>query len=123
MSLTRKVLRFGKPLPLVKGIIDRLKTHETKPVRNVLLRTLADIYLSLYFLTDHPLYFQRIGFINMDKSWVDFIDYWNNIFWLLECVIDIYCDFIDLHHINVEINSAREALRGAAEAGDKPSHS
>lgn len=31
MSLTRKVLRFGKPIPLVKGIMDRIKEHEKKP--------------------------------------------------------------------------------------------
>ena len=57
MSLTRKVLRFGKPLPLIKAIIDRLKAHEKKPVRNILLRTLSDFFLALYFLSDHPLYF------------------------------------------------------------------
>lgn len=103
MSLTRKVLRFGKPLPLIKAIIDRFKQHEKSPVRNILLRTLSDIFLSLYFLTDHPLYLQRIGFIKMDKQLVDFIDYWNNVFWLLEAVIDIYCDLVDLHYLNMEI--------------------
>jgi len=57
MSLTRKVLRFGKPFPLIKAIIDRFKAHEKKPVRNILLRTLSDIFLALYFFSDHPLYF------------------------------------------------------------------
>jgi hypothetical protein len=57
MSLTRKVLRFGKPLPLIKAIMDRFKAHEKKPVRNILLRTISDISLALYFASDHPLYF------------------------------------------------------------------
>jgi hypothetical protein len=104
MSLTRNVLRFGKPLPLVQAIINRFKQHEKKPVRNILLRTLSDIFLILYFLSDHPLYFQRIGVIKMDKSWVDFIDYWNNIYWLLEAVIDVYCDLVDVYYIDQEIN-------------------
>lgn len=34
---------------------------------------------------------------------VDFIDYWNNIFWLLECVIDIYCDLVDWSHLGQDI--------------------
>ena len=119
MSLTRKVLRFGKPLPLIKGIIDRFKAHEKKPVRNVMLRTLADIFLALYFLTDHPLYFQRIGFVKMEKSTVDFIDWWNNVFWLLEAVLDIYCDLVDLHYVNLEIKEAQEALKSGAEQGDR----
>ncbi len=67
MSLTRKVLRFGKPLPLVKAIMDRFKQHQKNPVRNITLRTISDISLILYFLTDHPLYFQRIGLVKMDK--------------------------------------------------------
>lgn len=57
MSLTRKVLRFGKPFPLIKAIIDRFKAHEKKPVRNILLRTISDICLATYFFSDHPLYF------------------------------------------------------------------
>lgn len=93
MSLTRKVLRFGKPLPLVKGIIDRVAENQKKPVRCFTLRTLSDIFLILYFLTDHPLYFQRIGFVKMDKELVNSIDYWNNIFWLLNAVLDIICDY------------------------------
>jgi Peroxisomal biogenesis factor 11 (PEX11) len=105
MSLTRKVLRFGKPLPLVKAIMDRFKTHEKTPVRNILLRTISDLSLILYFISDHPLYFQRIGFVKLDKSWVDFIDYWNNIYWLVECLLDIYCDLCDLYYLNKDIQN------------------
>lgn len=35
----------------------------------------------------------------MDKQTVDFIDWWNNIFWLIEAVIDIYCDWVDLQYL------------------------
>ena len=31
MSLTRKVLRFGMYIPLIKGIMDRIKEHEKRP--------------------------------------------------------------------------------------------
>jgi hypothetical protein len=71
MSLTRKVLRFGKPLSLVKSIMDRIKQHEKSPVRMVFWRTLSDISLILYFLTDHPLYFHKIGLIKLDKKTAD----------------------------------------------------
>jgi hypothetical protein len=103
MSLTRKVLRFGKPLPLVKAIIDRIAEHQKKHVRNFWLRNLDDFFLMLYFLTDHPLYFQRIGLIQMDKNLVSKIDYWNNVFWLLNAVLDIYCDLSDFMYLQNEI--------------------
>jgi Peroxisomal biogenesis factor 11 (PEX11) len=100
MSLTRKVLRFGKPFPLIKAIYDRFKAHEKKPVRNILLRTISDISLALYFVTDHPMFFQRIGFIKLEKPLLDLIDRWNNILWLVECLLDIYCDVVDLYYVN-----------------------
>lgn len=103
MSTTRKVLRFGKPIPLIKAIIDRLVEHQKRPVRMFWLRTLNDIFLTLYFLTDHPLYFQKIGFIKMDKDTVNQIDYINNLFWLFNAVLDIICDLADFMYFQNEI--------------------
>ena len=88
---------------MVKNILDRFKAHEKSPVRNILLRTISDVFLLLYFVSDHPLYFQRIGFIKMEKSTLDMIDWWNNIYWLVEALIDIYCDCVDLYHVDNEI--------------------
>jgi len=48
---------FGLPIPLIKGIMDRIKEHEKTPQRMIFWRTISDISLALYFLTDHPLYF------------------------------------------------------------------
>lgn len=39
----------------------------------------------------------------MDKKLVDQIDYYNNIFWLLNAALDIICDFSDLMEIQKEI--------------------
>ena len=66
MSLTRKVMRFGVPLNLLLGIIKRIKSHQKTPVKMIFFATLADIFGSLYFLFDHPLYFTKTGFV---KSW------------------------------------------------------
>ena len=66
-------------------------------------RTLSDISLIAYFLTDHPLYFQKIGMVNMNKALVNRIDYWNNITWLINALLDIMCDVVDLFHIQKEI--------------------
>ncbi len=63
------------------------------------MRNLDDFFLILYFLTDHPLYFHRIGFIKMDKELVNKLDYWNNVFWLLNALLDIYCDFSDFLYL------------------------
>ena len=39
----------------------------------------------------------------MEKSTLDMIDWWNNIYWLVEALIDIYCDCVDLYHVDNEI--------------------
>ncbi|CDW88073.1 peroxisomal biogenesis factor 11 [Stylonychia lemnae] len=103
MSLTRKVLRFGKPIPLIKGIIDRIAEHQKKPVRMFLWRILSDLFLILYFLTDHPLYFQRVGLVKMEKDLVSKIDYYNNVAWFINASLDIICDLVDLMAIQKEI--------------------
>ena len=83
----------------------RLKENEKKPQRMVFWRTISDIMLILYFVTDHPLYFQRIGFVKMDKALIDKIDFWNNIFWLLNSLLDMMCDIVDLYAIQKEIQT------------------
>ena len=57
MSLVRKVLRFGKEIPLITGIRNRLILHEKEPQKMVLTRTISDMALIVYFLTDHPMFF------------------------------------------------------------------
>jgi len=57
MSQTRKVMRFGLEIPLIKGIRERLIQHEKSPVRMIFWKTISDISLILYFFTDHPMYF------------------------------------------------------------------
>ena len=106
MALTRKVLRMGPPITFIKNILDRLKSHEIKPIRNILLRSLTDVFLLLYFVSDHPLFFHKIGVINLVKPTADKIEYWSNLFWCLNALIEIYCDVIDLYHLNIEITQA-----------------
>lgn len=103
MSVTRMVLRFGKPFPLIKTILDRFKEHEKRPVRNIFWKTVSNITSFVYFWSDHPIYFHKIGLIKLDPITLDRIDYLNNIFWLMECVIDIFCDIVDLYYIQKEI--------------------
>ena len=103
MSITRKVLRFGKPLPLIKAIIDRIREHQRKGVKMVFWRTISDLCLIIYFLTDHPLYFQRVGLAKMDKPLLNSIDWWNNFFWLMNALLDMMCDIVELYHLQKEI--------------------
>lgn len=103
MSKTRKVLRFGKEIPLITAIKNRLAAHEKEPQRMVFWRTIADISLILYFFTDHPLYFQSIGFWTYEKSFINNLDYINNVFWLLNSLLDIMCTVADTQHLQKEI--------------------
>ena len=66
MVLTRKVLRFGNPLPLVKSIIDRVKDGEDLKVKCLFWKNVSDTSHMFYYLLDHPLYFKRVGLINLE---------------------------------------------------------
>lgn len=99
MSQTRKVMRFGQEIPLIKTIRERLIEHEKKPVRMVFWKTISDISLIAYFFTDHPLYFNQIGFIKYDPKYIENLDYINNVFWLLNSIFDAAISIVDLQYL------------------------
>ena len=106
MAITRKVLRFGMPLQHLNGVIKRFKLHEKKPVRMIFWRTVQDLCLSLYFITDHPLYLHKIGLITLKQQQVTMLEYYSNMFWLLTSIFDLMCDVVDLYAIQKEIQTA-----------------
>ena len=114
MSATRKVLRFGKEIPLLTNIRNNLAKHEVSPVRMILYKVLNDIALALYFFTDHPLYFNNVGFWKYSPTFIKKCDYINNIFWLLNSIFDIVVTV-------EEINYQRKQMRKVANqlSGDK----
>ena len=67
MSMTRKVLRFGKEIPLITNIRNKLALHEVTPQRAIFYRVLSDLTLIIYFFTDHPLYLHNVGFWKYSK--------------------------------------------------------
>ncbi len=96
MSQTRKVMRFGLEIPLIKGIRERLIQHEKSPVRMIFWKTISDISLILYFFTDHPMYFNQIGLFKYEKNYIENMDYINNVFWLLNSIFDAAISIVDL---------------------------
>lgn len=59
MSLTRKVLRFGRPISVFKDLMAKLDNGEVAGFGA--FRFLGSLFLGLYFLSDHLVYFQKIG--------------------------------------------------------------
>jgi len=50
----------------------------------------------LYFFTDHPLFINNVGFWTFEKKFLANIDYINNVFWLINAVLDIVITLHDL---------------------------
>ena len=113
MSMTRKVLRFGKEIPLIVGIRNKLaatsysSTYSNDPAsannqpqqRMILYRILSDLALILYFFTDHPLYLHNVGFRKFNPEFIKNIDYINNVFWLLSSLFDIMVTVVEISHL------------------------
>ena len=103
MSMTRKVLRFGKEIPLITGMRDRIRSHEVTPQRMILFKSLSDFFLILYFFTDHPLFFNNIGLYKYTTNFVQRCDYINNVFWLVSSLFDIMCTVVEINHVQKKI--------------------
>ena len=102
--MTRKVLRFGKEIPLVTGIRDKLTAAKQNPTdpssqRMMLYRVLSDMTLILYFMTDHPLYLHNVGFRKWSPEFIKNCDYINNVFWLLSSLFDIMVTVVEISHL------------------------
>lgn len=112
MSMTRKVLRFGKEIPLITGIRNKLALHEETPQRMILYRILSDLTLILYFFTDHPLYLHNVGFWKYSDKFMKNCDYINNVFWLLSSIFDIMCTVVEINHLQKQIKKVANQLSG-----------
>jgi hypothetical protein len=110
MSMTRKVLRFGKEIPLITGIRQKLIKHEQSPMRMILYRILADLSLILYFFTDHPLYFHNLGFWKFSPRFMANCDWFNQIFWLLGALFDIVVTCAEISHLQKQIRTIQKKL-------------
>lgn len=67
MSLTRKVLRFGRTIGIIISIMELSKSKGNKAI--VLNKILMNISCFLYFLVDHTHWFCKVNSIfNLDLS-------------------------------------------------------
>lgn len=117
MSMTRKVLRFGKEIPLITGIRNKLALHEVTPQRAIFYRVLSDLTLILYFFTDHPLYLHNVGFWKYSKKFNDNCDYINNVFWLVSSLFDIVCTVVEIQYLNKQIKKMASQLNEPSNGG------
>lgn len=73
MAMTRKVLRFGRPIGITINIIKALQELASGKIINTpkaIFKVLGDISLLLFFLFDHYLYFERVqNHVNLRSVW------------------------------------------------------
>jgi hypothetical protein len=64
--------------------MNNINQRHTKGIIDIfsMLQSISDALLILYYLTDHPLFLYKLGFLPMSAAMNDQIDYWNNMFWL-----------------------------------------
>ena len=73
MSMTRKVLRFGPSINMIKLVINNLQAIATgnykEPLNIFILRTLSALFLAMFFICDHYLWlFSVIKYLKIGRS-------------------------------------------------------
>jgi len=103
MGMTRKVLRFGRPIGIIKNIFVLLRTLRRKDKSDgastifyTYFKTLAEACLALFFLFDHVLYLSKLKVVE-NQNLVQRCDYLSNFFWLCECASTIISDCTSIH--------------------------
>ena len=90
-------MRFEKP----RGYFNKiLKRHSNKSYITIspidLIRSISDIWLIMFFFTDHYLFFHRLGYLPISKPIALNIDWWNSVTWLLNVLCEILCDTLEI---------------------------
>lgn len=69
----------------------------------ILYSVLSDLFLILYFLTDHPLYLHNVGFRKFNPEFIRNMDYINNVFWLVSSLFDIMVTVVEISYLQKQI--------------------
>lgn len=93
MSLVRMAMRFEKPYPVFKGMMNRC-AHKKKE-KLWLLRNLSDFFLILFYVSDHPIFFWKIEMVPFSDESLVFIDLVNNLTWLANASLEVFIDIFD----------------------------
>ena len=103
MVVTRKVLRFGMPLPLLRSVLNRLSGGDKE--RCPFWRTVSEVCRLIYYLLDHPLYLKRIGVLTLSPKVTGLLEWRKNVLRIASIVIGIFLDIVELHHIQKQIKA------------------
>lgn len=111
MSITRKVLRFGRIIPVLNNIRNRFAENDKKPVNMLFTRTMADLCLAIYYLLDHPQYFSTIGFVKFSKETANKLDFMCEFHWFIGIIFEVITDLGELRRIDRETANAARQLK------------
>ncbi|XP_060554234.1 peroxisomal membrane protein 11B-like [Ruditapes philippinarum] len=104
LSMTRKLLRFGKSLDFLQGA---LKSIHIKDTVLRLTLTLSKINQAFYLLFDHILWFNSVGAIKVDR------EYWGKIsarFYLATLLLNSIRDLYGIYCVIQEELTVRKKL-------------
>lgn len=108
LSMTRKLLRFGKSLDFLQGA---LKSVHLKDTTLRLTITMSKLNQACFLMFDHIIYAHNIGLINADKK------KWSNIsakFWVASLILNLTRNLYDIINILQEMNADIEQNRNTS---------
>ena len=90
------MLRIGKHVNLYRNILSRFNKNSASIDSIDVLKTLGDIFNSIYFILDHILLLNRINAVKIENSTTLVrIDWQANLFWGGECLTSFLAVLID----------------------------
>ena len=124
MSFVRMAMRFEKPYPLLKRIAFRHSSDQPVHFQDhdplAALRTISDLSLFFFYVSDHPLFLNKLGYLPMSLGTLQGIDYLNNIFWLGNTVLEIAIELLEVLRMRVKESKAGKVLSILQNASDLP---
>ena len=90
------MLRIGKHVNLYRNIISRFNKNSASIDSIDVLKTLGDLFNSIYFILDHILLLNRINAVKIENSaTLVRLDWQANLFWGGECLTSFLAVLID----------------------------
>lgn len=103
----RNVFRIGLELPVLNDMRKQLGKHQKSSVRNIFMKTLDNIFLSIYYMTDHPMWLHSIGVLKFKDKTFERLDFVNNFACMISVIFDVIVTLTEMKRLSNRLKEVK----------------